>query len=198
MSAAPVPAAVNLKDTRQPELYAATIAIYCLALLVLGARFLSRRLMKSGYGLDDWFAVTSMVGSLDSSSGKLDANGWASSCRRALWSALSCVSSTITVACRSSYHSSRASSRLWNPLRASRAHLHDTFLQKSLRWRAILPPYAVLCKILDFGILLAAFWLQRLDSAAHLFLGKSCHLMDYRSCRSSINDSLASSLTPTT
>lgn len=61
MSAMPTPAGVNLSDSRQPELYAATIITYCLALLALGLRFLSRRLLKSGYGLDDYFAVAAMV-----------------------------------------------------------------------------------------------------------------------------------------
>lgn len=75
MSAPPVPAGVNVHDSRRPELYAATIVTYCLALLALGARFLSRRLMKSGYGLDDWFALTAMVMSMDIISSEPGANG---------------------------------------------------------------------------------------------------------------------------
>lgn len=61
MSNVPVVGGVGLSQTRQPELYAATITTYCLALLALGLRFLSRRLLKSGHGLDDWFAVAAMV-----------------------------------------------------------------------------------------------------------------------------------------
>ena len=61
MSVTPTTAAVNLSDSRQPELYAATIVTYCLALLALSLRFLSRRLLKSSYGPDDYFAVAAMV-----------------------------------------------------------------------------------------------------------------------------------------
>ena len=58
-------AGVNVEGTRQPQLYAATIITYCLAVLALICRLVSRRLMRSGYGLDDWFAVTALVKDLD-------------------------------------------------------------------------------------------------------------------------------------
>ena len=61
MATVPVPQNVDLSETRQPQLYASTITTYILALLALGARFLSRRLLKSGYRLDDYFAVAATV-----------------------------------------------------------------------------------------------------------------------------------------
>lgn len=91
MSNVPVVGGVGLSQTRQPELYAATITTYCLALLALGLRFLSRRLLKSGHGLDDWFAVAAMVRCLVLARRKPDADRGPSSQQRDSWLALSRV-----------------------------------------------------------------------------------------------------------
>ena len=74
MATVPVPQNVDLSETRQPQLYASTITTYILALLALGARFLSRRLLKSGYRLDDYFAVAATVISSDKISNDLNAD----------------------------------------------------------------------------------------------------------------------------
>lgn len=61
MSTVPVPTSQGIEGTRQPQLYAASLATYALAVIAVNCRFLSRRLLKSGYRFDDWFSIAAMV-----------------------------------------------------------------------------------------------------------------------------------------
>lgn len=64
MSIMPPPTSFDVNETRQPELYAASLATYTLAVIAVNCRFLSRRLLKIRYGLDDWFSLAALVSSL--------------------------------------------------------------------------------------------------------------------------------------
>lgn len=57
----PVPAGLDVQESRQPELYAASLATYALAVIAVNLRILSRRLLKSHFWLDDFFAIAALV-----------------------------------------------------------------------------------------------------------------------------------------
>ena len=57
----PPPPDLDIHATRQPELYAAQLATYILAVIAVGLRFWARKLLKAGYWLDDWIAVAALV-----------------------------------------------------------------------------------------------------------------------------------------
>ena len=59
----PVPTNHDDQGTTAPQLYAASLAPYTLAVIAVGCRFLCRRLLKSGYGFDDWFSIAAPVSS---------------------------------------------------------------------------------------------------------------------------------------
>ncbi|KAI4224930.1 MAG: hypothetical protein L6R36_004289 [Xanthoria steineri] len=61
MSIMPPPTSFDVNETRQPELYAASLATYTLAVIAVNCRFLSRRLLKIRYGLDDWFSLAALL-----------------------------------------------------------------------------------------------------------------------------------------
>ena len=57
----PAPQGLDIHATRQPELYAAQLTTYILAVIAVGLRFWARKLLKAGYWLDDWIAVAALV-----------------------------------------------------------------------------------------------------------------------------------------
>lgn len=57
----PVPTNLDNEGTRASQLYAASLATYTLAVIAVSCRFLCRRLLKSGYGFDDWFSIAALV-----------------------------------------------------------------------------------------------------------------------------------------
>ncbi|KAF2233444.1 hypothetical protein EV356DRAFT_201211 [Viridothelium virens] len=57
----PPPPGLNIHKSRQPELYAASITTWVLALIAVGLRFWCRRLTKSAYRLDDWLIVAALL-----------------------------------------------------------------------------------------------------------------------------------------
>ena len=57
-----VPPGMNIHDNRQAELYSSSITTWVLAVLAVALRLWARRLMKSRYWLDDWFAILALVG----------------------------------------------------------------------------------------------------------------------------------------
>lgn len=50
-----------LAESRQPDLYAAVIATWLSAFVVIALRFWSRKLKGAEYGLDDWLISAAMV-----------------------------------------------------------------------------------------------------------------------------------------
>jgi len=57
----PAPPGLNIHESRQPQLYAASTITFVLAVLAVCLRFLSRKLLKAGYWLDDWLSVGALV-----------------------------------------------------------------------------------------------------------------------------------------
>lgn len=55
------PPSYDIHASRQPQLYAAEISTYALAVLAVGLRLWCRNLLKSGVGLDDWLIVGALV-----------------------------------------------------------------------------------------------------------------------------------------
>lgn len=54
---------VDLSETRQPNLYAATIVPGFFALVCVSLRFWSRWINRAGFWLDDWLIVCALVSS---------------------------------------------------------------------------------------------------------------------------------------
>lgn len=53
---------VDLSETRQPNLYAATIVPGAFAFICVVLRFWSRWINRAGFWLDDWLVLCSLVG----------------------------------------------------------------------------------------------------------------------------------------
>ena len=51
----------DIHESRQPQLYASGIITYTLAVLAVGLRLWCRKLLKSGFRLDDWLIVAAVV-----------------------------------------------------------------------------------------------------------------------------------------
>ena len=62
MSASPpAPAGIDLRASRQPQIYGATITTFILAVIAVSLRILSRRIADAGVRLDDYLAIASAV-----------------------------------------------------------------------------------------------------------------------------------------
>lgn len=57
----PVTPGVDVQASRQPQLYAASTITFVLAVIAVILRFLSRKLLKTNYWLDDWLSVAALV-----------------------------------------------------------------------------------------------------------------------------------------
>ena len=57
----PIPPGVDITASKQPQLWAATIATFVLAVLAVAFRFWSRRLLKAKVWLDDWVILAATV-----------------------------------------------------------------------------------------------------------------------------------------
>ena len=57
----PVSPGVDIHASRQPELYAVSLITFVLAVTAVSLRFLARKLLKSGYWLDDWLSIVAAV-----------------------------------------------------------------------------------------------------------------------------------------
>lgn len=51
----------RLSETRRPIIYGATISCYLLAVVAVGLRFVSRRLVKADILADDWLIIVALV-----------------------------------------------------------------------------------------------------------------------------------------
>ncbi|KAI1326457.1 hypothetical protein F5Y16DRAFT_421762 [Xylariaceae sp. FL0255] len=61
MSSSTTPAGVNLNDSRVPEMYAGLFTTWLLAVIVVGARFVTLRLNRNTIHLDDWIALAALA-----------------------------------------------------------------------------------------------------------------------------------------
>ena len=52
---------VDLSQNRRPQVYAAEIAVYPLAVVAVVLRFLARRVAKNPLWIDDWFILVAFV-----------------------------------------------------------------------------------------------------------------------------------------
>ena len=64
-STTPIPPGVHIHASRQPELYAADITTYVLAVIAIALRFWARKLMKTKLWWDDWIIAGALVRSQD-------------------------------------------------------------------------------------------------------------------------------------
>lgn len=55
------PPTYDIRESRAPSLYAATIVTYVLAVVAVACRFWARRLLKARILADDWFAVLALL-----------------------------------------------------------------------------------------------------------------------------------------
>jgi hypothetical protein len=51
----------HLNDDRRPVVYGACWALWCLAILAIGLRFYAKRIVRSGFKLEDGLLLLSMV-----------------------------------------------------------------------------------------------------------------------------------------
>ncbi|KAL6721256.1 hypothetical protein ACLMJK_000358 [Lecanora helva] len=56
----PPPPGLDINESRRPECLASSIVTWTLAIVAVALRFWARRLMKTKFWLDDWFAVASL------------------------------------------------------------------------------------------------------------------------------------------
>ena len=56
-----LPPDINLSATQQPRILGADLFTYCLAVLVVILRFISRKISKAPYWWDDWLMVPAIV-----------------------------------------------------------------------------------------------------------------------------------------
>lgn len=57
----PIPPGTDIHASRAPQIYAATIITFLLAVLAVALRFWARRLLKARVWLDDWIIVLALV-----------------------------------------------------------------------------------------------------------------------------------------
>lgn len=60
----PVPEGLDIHASRAPQLYAASTITYVFAVVAVALRLWCRKVLKSGYRLDDWLIIAALVSAL--------------------------------------------------------------------------------------------------------------------------------------
>lgn len=57
----PAPSGINLDDDRRASIMVTSIVTWCMAVLVVGLRIVSRRLKNIDLWIDDWLIIAALV-----------------------------------------------------------------------------------------------------------------------------------------